>query len=116
MESITKEKKDNITILKVKGNIQHTDTPTFEKELEKLLEENVLKIIIDLTNVKLVSSSALGTLIAMQRRVKRKGGDIRLVITENEVLRVMQITLLNRVFQIFGTLPEAIESFKKLSF
>ncbi len=52
----------------------------------------------------------------MQRRVKRKGGDIRLVITENEVLRVMQITLLNRVFQIFGTLPEAIESFKKLSF
>jgi len=116
MESIAKEKKEDITILKVKGNIQHTDTPNFEKELESLLEENVIKIIIDLTNVKLVSSSALGTLIAMQRRIKRKGGDIRLVITENEVLRVMQITLLNRVFQIFGTLADAIESFKKIEF
>ncbi|GIX42317.1 MAG: hypothetical protein KatS3mg129_2050 [Leptospiraceae bacterium] len=116
MESITREKKDDVIILKVKGNIQHTDTPNFEKELEKLLEENAIKIIIDLSNVKHVCSSALGSLIAIERRIKRKGGDIRLVITENEVLRVMQITLLNRVFQIFDTIQEAIESFKKMQF
>jgi anti-anti-sigma factor len=116
MESITREKKEDIVILKVKGSIQHSDTPNFEKELEKLLEENLFKIIIDLTNVKHICSSALGILIAMERKVKRKGGDIRLVITETEVLRVLQITLLNRVFQIYGTLKEAIESFHSINF
>lgn len=111
MESIVRNKQNDIIILKIKGNIQHTDTPNFEKELEKLLEENVIKIIIDLSNIKHVSSSALGTLIAMERKVKRKNGDIRLVITEQEVLRIMQITLLNRVFHIYNNIQDAINSF-----
>ncbi len=114
MESISKSKLGEIVILKVTGSIQHTDTPVFEKELEKILEENLIKVIIDLTNVKHVCSSTLGTLIAMERKIKRKNGDIRLVITEQEILRIMQITLLNRVFQIFNNLQDAIDSFKKI--
>lgn len=113
MENITKIKEDDVIVVKVNGNIQHLDTPNFEKELEKILEENYYKIVVDLTNVKHVSSSALGILISLIRKVKRKNGDIRLVVTEDEVLRVLQITLLNRVFQIFGTSKEAVDSFKK---
>ncbi|MCS7204530.1 MAG: STAS domain-containing protein [Leptospiraceae bacterium] len=114
MESITKSKDGDVIILKVKGNIQHIDTPNFEKQLEEVLKENNFKIVIDLSNIKHVSSSALGILIAMERKVKRKNGDIRLVITEPEVQRVLQITLLNRIFQIYSNVSDAVESFKMM--
>lgn len=113
MEAISRNKQDDIIILKFKGNIQHSDTPNFEKELENvILEQNLYKIILDLTSVNHICSSALGILIAMERKIKRKNGDIRLVITEPDVLKVMQITLLDRVFQIYSNLQEALNSFK----
>ncbi|MFN3604939.1 MAG: STAS domain-containing protein [Leptonema sp. (in: bacteria)] len=115
MESFTKSKQDDVIIVKIKGGIQHSDTPNFEKELESIiLEQNLYKIIVDLTNVNHISSSALGVLIAMERKLKRKNGDIRLVITEPEILKVMQITLLDRVFQIYNNSQDAIHSFKNL--
>lgn len=115
MDSISKSKQEDIIILKFKGSIQHSDTPNFEKEIENvILEQNLYKIILDLSLVNHISSSALGSLIAMERKIKRKNGDIRLVITEPEVLRIMQITLLNRVFQIFSNVQDAIQSYKNL--
>ncbi len=113
MESVSKSKKDDIVVLKIKGGIHHIDTPSFEKELVSVIEERNYKIVLDLTQTEYLCSSSLGVLISLERKIKRKGGDIRLVIIKAEILKVLQITLLNKVFRIFSSLEEAIKSFNE---
>jgi anti-anti-sigma factor len=96
----------------VKGSIQHTDTPVFEKELDRTLEAGGRLIVLDLTSVAHICSSALGALISLKRRIRRYEGDVRIATTSGEVLRVLHITLLDRVFQVFENVDAAVNSYQ----
>ncbi len=112
MDSISRHRKGDVDILTVKGNIQHTDSPAFEKELERTLEQGSFNVVLDLTGVQHVCSSALGALISIKRRIRRHDGDIRIVTTAADILRVLQITLLDRVFLVFDNVDAAVHSFQ----
>ena len=46
---------------------------------------------------------------AMLKRLRPKGGEIVLVIADPNIRKIFEITLLDRVFPIVDTLPEALE-------
>lgn len=112
MESISQTRKGNIDILTVKGNIQHTDTPFFEREIDGAIQQGATFIVLNLAEIQHICSSALGALIALKRRIRRMDGDIRLVSVPGDVLRVLQITLLDRVFLVYDDVNAAVHSFK----
>lgn len=111
MESISKYRKGDVDILAIKGSLEHANSPTFEKELESILDSGSSMIVLDLSLSPHICSSALGALIAAKRKVRRREGDIRIVVGPGDVLRVLQITLLDRVFLSYDNLDAAIHSF-----
>lgn len=111
MESISRSRKGDIDILTVTGNIQHTDTPPFEREVDEAIEQGSRFIVLDLARVHHISSSALGSLVSLKRRLRRTEGDIRIVSVPGDVLRVLQITLLDRVFLVYDNVDAAVHSF-----
>ena len=68
------------------------------------------KFVLDFGNVAHLSSSALGILITLSKRVREKGGQLRLCGIQPALLEVFTITRLNEIFQILPTRQEAIES------
>ena len=68
------------------------------------------RFVLDFTNVAHLSSSALGVLITLSKRVREKGGQLRLCGIQPALLEVFTITRLNEIFQILPTRQEAIES------
>ena len=54
-------------------------------------------------NVKHICSSALGALVAIKRKIKDNEGDIKLVIVNENLLRLFQTTMLDKVFEIFDS-------------
>ncbi len=44
-----------------------------------------------------------------------KGGSLKIAALKNNVAEVMEATGMFKVFEIYSSIPEAIESFKKLS-
>lgn len=44
------------------------------------------------------------------KRVRTTGGELRLVITQEKVLKVFRITALTQVFDIHPTLDEALQA------
>lgn len=74
-------------------------------------EDGRKKIILDFTNVEYLSSAALGKLITMEKKVKAAKGQLRLCCIRPEIYEVFEITKLNRIFQIFDTQEQALESF-----
>ena len=77
--------------------------------VEKAAEE---KFVVDFSQVNYLSSSALGMLIGLQRRVMQKKGQIRLSGIKPEIMEVFRITKLDTVFDIYKDAAAAVEAFR----
>ncbi len=76
----------------------------------ELLDAGVDRLVVDLSGVTFIDSTALGVLIGGVRRVRDAGGAMTLVVTSRAVERVLSITGLDRVFTIHATRAAALES------
>ena len=70
------------------------------------------KFVLDFSNVVHMSSSALGMLITLHKRVREKKGQLRLCGIQAQIYEVFVITRLNEIFEISETLADAIKAFK----
>ena len=70
------------------------------------------KFVIDFSQVNYLSSSALGMLIGLQRRVMQKKGQLKLSGIRPEIMEVFRITKLDTVFDIYKDASAAIEAFR----
>ena len=66
------------------------------------------KFILDFSNVGHMSSSALGMLITLHKRVRERKGQLRLSGIQPPIYEVFVITRLNEIFQICGSKEEAL--------
>jgi len=56
-----------------------------------------------------VDSTGLGVLVGALKKIRTLGGELRLVIDQEKVLKVFRITALTQVFPIYATLDEALK-------
>jgi len=70
------------------------------------------KFVLDFSSVAHMSSSALGMLITLHKRIRERGGELRLCGIQPAILEVFVITRLNEIFQIAPTREQAVQSLK----
>ena len=71
-------------------------------------QQHVPKLILDFANVAHMSSSALGMLITLHKRIREKNGQLRLSGIQAPIYEVFVITRLNEIFQICRSKEEAL--------
>ena len=62
---------------------------------------------VDLEKVEFLDSTGLGVLIGGMKRLRSTDGDLTLVCTQPRILRVFEITGLNRAFAIHDSVEQA---------
>jgi anti-sigma B factor antagonist len=102
---------ETIDIIVLKGKIDQEASEELESTLEELIKNERRNICIDLINVKHLCSSALGVMVAIKRKMKDKDGDIKLVIMNENLLKLFQTTMLDKVFEIFESQRECLTTF-----
>ncbi|RMH23691.1 MAG: anti-sigma factor antagonist [Planctomycetota bacterium] len=89
------------------GNIQQIGD-----EILTLVEErDTPRMLISFASVEHLSSAALGTLITINKRIRDKGGQLRLTDIDPQIYEVFVITKLNKLFQIHESADDALASF-----
>jgi anti-sigma B factor antagonist len=73
------------------------------------------KLLLDFQNVDHLSSAALGMLINVNQKIKAQSGELRLANIKAQIFEVFVITKLNKLFRIFPTRQEALDSFSSPS-
>lgn len=101
---------DGATVITVAGELDLYTAPRLKEELLAALEDNVLQLVVDMTGVHFIDSSALGVLIGGVKRLKPLGGKLVLVSVDENVNWIFQITGLNSVFEIYTTRDDALAS------
>jgi anti-sigma B factor antagonist len=88
------------------------DLYTSERLHEKIadaLEQGGRRILVDLTGVSFMDSTALGVLVNAAKALRTSRGQLVLVADDPRVTRVFEITGLERVFRVESSLPEAVQ-------
>jgi anti-sigma B factor antagonist len=74
---------------------------------EEILEHRK-KLILDCGQLTFISSMGLGMLVRVNSRMKKLGGDVKLAAVQSSVAQVLSVVGLNRIFQIYPTVGDAI--------
>ena len=72
-------------------------------ELAWVLEEaekKSSKLVLDLQSVAFIDSTALGALVGSTRRLRDRGGDLRLIVSSPHVMRVLRVTNLDSLIVV----------------
>jgi len=99
---------DDVQVFELTGSLDIATSPTVRAALTEASERDSHRLIVDLTLVDFLDSTGLGALIGGQRRAKEFGGEVRLVAKEGQILRLLRITGLLKVFAVYATLEEAV--------
>jgi len=104
-------KQENIAILVVSGDVDAQSTPQLDDCLSELVSQGEQNYVIDLSSVPFMDSSGLATLVKLFKRIRIGHGDVKLVGLRSEILKIFQLTRLDRVFDMCENQSEAIARF-----
>jgi anti-sigma B factor antagonist len=80
-------------------------------EMNRLFAAGSKELIVDLKDVRFIDSSGLGVLVSGFKNASSRQGSIKLSGLQTQVKSMFELTRLHRVFDIFQTVDDALESF-----
>lgn len=96
------------TIVVVGGEIDVYTAPKLREQLIDLVSAGSYHLIIDMETVEFLDSTGLGVLVGGLKRVRAHDGTLRLVCTQERILKIFRITGLTKVFPIHNSVEAAV--------
>lgn len=102
-----------VSVIELTGRLiaDDPDNP-FAEQIMVLVAAGNLNLLVDLHGVTYMDSGGVGALVAMFLHVAKRGGRLKLLAPSDRVRRVLQITRLLQVFEVFVYEDEAVHSFE----
>ncbi len=88
------------TTVRLSGEIDMHQAPEFHKGLVKICAGDLKQLVLDLSEVRYIDSSGVGTLVEVFRRLKKKNQTLVLLSPGERVRSVLEITRLDKFFTV----------------
>ena len=103
-------KEGDIVVVVVEGDLDASTSPDLRAKFEEFIGQGENQYVIDLAGVPFMDSSAIAALVNLFKRVSIGAGDVKLCGLRGEIIKIFQLTRLDRAFDIFDTRADAIAS------
>lgn len=105
------KKNGDSTVFKLKERkLDASISPELKGEFLLLCNEKTLRLIVDLSDVEFCDSSGLSALLIAERKMREKGGTVRLAGLQKKVLSLIKISHLDRAFSIYESVAKALKA------
>jgi anti-sigma B factor antagonist len=104
----------NGTVLVVMVHEERLDAHNSDElktEISRQFESGTKNLLVDLKEVRFIDSSGLGVLVSGYKNASTHQGSIKLCSLQTQVKSMFELTRLHRVFDIYQTIDEALESY-----
>jgi anti-sigma B factor antagonist len=109
---IVERRAKSVTILELAGRLVVDEGDrAFRDRVDALVRAGRTQLLVDLRNVNYVDSGGIGALVSKYLTVKNRGGQLKLLCPSGRACRVLGITGLLDVFEVFDSEPDALRSF-----
>lgn len=95
-------------IFTLRGSLDVATASTVRAALLDATQANRHELIVDLTHVEFLDSTGLGALIGCNKRAKEAHGELRLVVDDGQILRLLRITGLLGVLAAYPSMDAAV--------
>lgn len=108
---VERHQEGTVTLVKIEGVIKLGEAAEgFSAFLERLLEEDLPSVLIDMTEIDHVDSTGLGELVGYLQRFTEQGRRLALLNPHRRVLKLLELTRLDEVFPIFEDRDTALRT------
>lgn len=108
---ITKEERDQLDLLHLKGALDAYSFPKLETTLNALRDNERRQVILDCESLDYVSSAALGALIGFARRARENDGDLKLARLSPKILNIVELLGFHKILEIYPDIEAAADAF-----
>jgi anti-sigma B factor antagonist len=103
---------EGVTIVDLRGKIDCGDgSRRLRETLSDLVTRSEKKVLLNMKEVDFVDSSGIGEMVRGHVQLAKIGGQLKLVNLSKHVNMLLQVTRLNKVFEIFDNESTGIKSF-----
>jgi anti-sigma B factor antagonist len=96
------------SVVSLRGEVDVYTAPRLRQALIDLVEGGAKDIVVDMDRVDFLDSTGLGVLVGGLKRVKSNEGEMKLVVTQDRIMKIFDITGLAKVFPMFSSLDQAL--------
>jgi anti-sigma B factor antagonist len=100
-----------VMIVRVEGQLVVGNRTELKEHVQRLLEKGERRFLIDFAQTGYIDSSGLGALVALARKVREEGGDLRLSGLNEDLRSLFELTKLDTLFAISDTPDQALATF-----
>jgi anti-anti-sigma factor len=91
--------------------LKHAEVKTFCEELQPLLESDRPRIVLDCSQIQDVDSAGIEMLLHCTEEAMKRNGDLKLAAMSPAAAVILELTRVDRLFEVFDTTEEAVRSF-----
>ncbi len=110
MQLTINEQEETVIITVEEERMDAHNSGNLKERMLQLFDEGKYQLVIDLTAVRFIDSSGLGALVSGFKNASARDGSLKLCCLQPQVRSMFELTRLHRVFEIFTTLQEALDS------
>ena len=100
-KTVTIRQSSGITIVDVNEDLGGHIASDFRETLEELTSQKIQKIIVNLGRVQHINSTAVGAIVGAARRLRQKGGDVKICALADNLKRVFDLIGASGVIEIY---------------
>jgi len=110
--TVSRDVVGDVVVYAIDGELDLEEVRRLKNVLMEDLHSGNIRVVLDMRWVGFIDSSALGLFANMGKKFQDKGGDLRFANINAQTRRVFKVFRLDRLFRDFGTLEEAIRSYR----
>jgi anti-sigma B factor antagonist len=95
------------TLVELAGEADVTGSETLRALLESETRKRPALLIVEMSALSYMDSAALQAILLAHRVLGKNGGRLALVSPHDSVARVLQMTEVDRIIPVYGSVPEA---------
>lgn len=104
--------REGVVLLYPRGFVNAHTVRQFEGEIQRALDEQQYRIVVNCAGLQYIASAGLGALMAVIEEVRHHGGDIRMAELNETVRNIFEILGFNHLYRVFPSEVEAVRSFR----
>ncbi|MEO6472892.1 MAG: STAS domain-containing protein [Aeromicrobium sp.] len=106
--SLKRRTQEPFEVIEVGGEVDVYTAPKLRESIVTAVDEGHNRLIVDVERVDFLDSTGLGVLVGSLKRVRAEGGSLDIVCTNERILKIFDITGLDKVFGLHTSVEAAI--------
>ncbi|MFL6089002.1 MAG: STAS domain-containing protein [Aeromicrobium sp.] len=96
------------TVVEVGGEVDVYTAPRLREAVVSAIDDGSTRLVIDVDKVEFLDSTGVGVMVGALKKVRSSGGTLDIVCTQPRLLKIFDITGLDKVFGLHASVADAV--------